>query len=618
VTTNSERGNLHKNNYLIPYIKRCYHCIHFSMPLFPHQVSGVQWLANALKQENTGVIIADDPGAGKTRMTIALLQTLGRKIGEVLLIVPLSVISHWYAEFIAMSWAKGDVFIYHPDHPARDHKQPRPWVTITTYRIFESHELIRKGPWPCIVFDEATILKEADSNVSLAAKELGNTALRRIMITGTPTQKNLSELHTLFSIIRPSILGDADIFKKFFDEPVRLGTHPSAMETDRIRACKLLMVLQRLVKPHILRRDIVKPFNKKMTAIWTPMRKTEEKLYKETLKDMRTRRSGTSRSKASVYARDAALGRVTSGVHEKFFDENERAGSPVCAKHDTILALLDTCFGGTNQDNRVAIFTHHIALLEWVVNAVRIRFPSIPVDIIHGGINSNTRKDVIQRFNSGQLRLLVLTTRSSCYGINLRCETVIIAQCDWNAAVDEQAAARAHRADSKCSVDVYLLITSKTVEERVYNRKLQETLVNNTLLSGLTESMSTRESVTTIDAVSIPLRLPTDMTVVSYDDVIDDMKLDSCDFDEVCKNYEDVHKQREHAKKAKSMRMADYIKQKLVTMLAAGPKSSKVFIAYKNRQNFECKQYRACLHAVATLNRKTGMWSLRAKLIPTS
>jgi superfamily II DNA or RNA helicase len=565
--------------------------------LHPHQVSGVEQLEKSLRGGDFGVIIADDPGAGKTRMTIGLLHTLGRGAGPVLLIVPLSVLPHWQKEFTAMGWQPEDVGIYHPDHKSIDLKDNRPWVTLTTYRIFEAHNLVQQGPWPCVVFDEATVLKEPDSQVTIAARELGGLASRRIMITGTPTQKNLSELHTLFSILQPGLLGDEGVFRTFFTEPVRNGTHPTALGTDRVRAARLLLVLEEMIKPHILRRSVTKPFAKHSMVVWAPMRKEEALLHAKALREVKT---------TCHYSREEAMSSVTSGMHPGYYvDDTLPSGAPVCAKHDMVLALLAHGLTGTRS---VAIFTRHLDLLEWIVRAVHLAHPGVGVGIVHGAVNSQNREQAIKDFNSGQTRVLVLTTRSSCYGINLRCQTIIIAELDWNAAVDEQATARAHRGDSICAVDIYFPLTKGSYEERKYRRQLQETTVNHKLLEGLTQ-VEPSSGPPPLPIVPPLIKLPEPMSVESHDKMVQSLELGYQAFDETCRTYVTAHARVQQQRKDQEVRLGSWICKRIVAALATGPKTKDYLLKHRKRCDFPNSLYRTCLNRVAKA--KGGQWSLR-------
>jgi SNF2 family DNA or RNA helicase len=567
-----------------------------SSPLFPHQQLGVDQMEKSLHGGDFGVVIADDPGAGKTRMTVGLLQALGREAGPVLLIVPLSVLQHWQKEFTAMGWLAEDVGVYHPDQGATQLPSKRPWVTLTTYRVFEGHSLAREGPWPCIVFDEATVLKEPDSRVTVAARELGALASRRIMITGTPTQKNLSELHTLFSILQPDLLGDEMVFRSFFTEPVRNGTHSLALGADRLRAGRLLLVLETLIKPHILRRSVVKPFAKHSMVVWAPMREKEATLHAKALREIKT---------TCHYSREEAMSSVTGGTHSGYY-ETDGSGAPVCAKHDMVLALLKKALAGPTRS--VAIFTRHLDLLDWVVHAVHLAHPGVGVGIVHGAVSSQNREEAVTAFNTGQTRVLVLTTRSSCYGINLRCETIIIAELDWNAAVDEQATARAHRGDSRCAVDVYFPLTGGTFEERKYKRQLQELTVNHKLLDGLTSGPGPGPGPGPAPLL-IKLSDPT-MSIESHDKTVQKLALGPQVFDETCRNYVAAHDRAQQQRKDQAVRLGAWICKRIIAALASGPKSTAYFSKHRQRCDFPKPLYRACLHRVA--RSRGGQWTLKA------
>ena len=69
--------------------------------LRPYQLEGINWL---IKMHNLGMssILADEMGLGKTIQTICFLTYLKKELkqdGPSLVVVPLSVIDNWMAEF---------------------------------------------------------------------------------------------------------------------------------------------------------------------------------------------------------------------------------------------------------------------------------------------------------------------------------------------------------------------------------------------------------------------------------------------------------------------------------------------------------------------------------------
>ena len=69
-----------------------------------------------------------------------------------------------------------------------------------------------------VVLDEAHLLKEPKSQIYKALTKI--TTRRRILATGYPIQNRLDEYYALVDYARPNILGDDDLFKRFFEGPI--------------------------------------------------------------------------------------------------------------------------------------------------------------------------------------------------------------------------------------------------------------------------------------------------------------------------------------------------------------------------------------------------------------
>lgn len=67
--------------------------------------------------------------------------------------------------------------------------------------------------------------------------------------------------------------------------------------------------------------------------------------------------------------------------------------------------------------------------------------------------------------------MFILTTRVGGLGVNLvGADRIIIYDPDWNPSTDTQARERAWRIGQKKNVTIYRLITSGTIEEKIYHR----------------------------------------------------------------------------------------------------------------------------------------------------
>ena len=95
--------------------------------------------------------------------------------------------------------------------------------------------------------------------------------------------------------------------------------------------------------------------------------------------------------------------------------------------------------------------------------------PSLRYLRIDGQVPPEERTKRVDRFNSDEsIQLMLLTTRVGGLGLNLTgADTVIFLESDWNPFSDLQAMDRAHRIGQTKTVNVYRLICSDTIEEKI-------------------------------------------------------------------------------------------------------------------------------------------------------
>lgn len=74
-------------------------------------------------------------------------------------------------------------------------------------------------------------------------------------------------------------------------------------------------------------------------------------------------------------------------------------------------------------------------------------------------------------FQDKSIYVFLLTTKVGGLGVNLvGANRVIIFDPDWNPSTDTQARERTWRIGQKKNVTIYRLITSGTIEEKIYHR----------------------------------------------------------------------------------------------------------------------------------------------------
>lgn len=100
-----------------------------------------------------------------------------------------------------------------------------------------------------------------------------------------------------------------------------------------------------------------------------------------------------------------------------------------------------------------------------------------------GTTSIRRRQEMVDRFNTGAAFLFLLTTRVGGVGVNLvGADRVVLFDPDWNPSTDTQARERAWRLGQQREVTIYRLITTGTVEEKIYHRQIFKQLLTDKVL----------------------------------------------------------------------------------------------------------------------------------------
>uniref|UniRef100_A0A182QKY7 Helicase C-terminal domain-containing protein n=1 Tax=Anopheles farauti TaxID=69004 RepID=A0A182QKY7_9DIPT len=119
--------------------------------------------------------------------------------------------------------------------------------------------------------------------------------------------------------------------------------------------------------------------------------------------------------------------------------------------------------------------------------------PAVSYLRLDGSVPPSTRHHIVTKFNGDpSIDVLLLTTQVGGLGLNLTgADTVIFVEHDWNPMKDLQAMDRAHRIGQKKVVNVYRLITRKSLEEKIMGLQKFKLLTANTVVSDENASMDT-------------------------------------------------------------------------------------------------------------------------------
>jgi DNA excision repair protein ERCC-6 len=134
------------------------------------------------------------------------------------------------------------------------------------------------------------------------------------------------------------------------------------------------------------------------------------------------------------------------------------------------------------QDNRVLLFSQSRKMLDILQKFIEEQgYEYLRMD---GTTAAASRSFIVDKFNnSPQIFIFLLTTKVGGIGLNLTsANRIIIYDPDWNPSTDMQARERAWRIGQKKGVTIYRLLTTGTIEEKIYHRQIFKQFLTNKVL----------------------------------------------------------------------------------------------------------------------------------------
>ena len=134
------------------------------------------------------------------------------------------------------------------------------------------------------------------------------------------------------------------------------------------------------------------------------------------------------------------------------------------------------------QGDKALVFSQTKQMLDIIENYVNEKgYSYLRMD---GDTVVQQRQTLVDKFNQTEdIFVFLLTTRVGGLGLNLTgANRVILYDPDWNPSVDVQARERVWRIGQKNSVTIYRLITTGTIEEKMYHRQIFKTFLMNKVL----------------------------------------------------------------------------------------------------------------------------------------
>ncbi|XP_078073165.1 DNA repair and recombination protein RAD54B isoform X2 [Mustelus asterias] len=506
---------------------------YLSIHLRPHQWDGVIFLYECVMGMRTtgrfGAILADEMGLGKTLQCITLIWTLMRQapygnkpvIRKTLVITPGSLVKNWVNEFqkwLGMERLK--VFAVDQDHKVEDFiSSPLYSVLIISYEmLLRCLEQIQTIQFNLIICDEGHRLKNSSIKTSTAILSL--SCDKRVILTGTPIQNDLQEFYSLIEFVNPGILGSSSTYRKIYEEPIIRSQQPTATMDEKQLGEERATELCRLTGLFILRRtqDIINNYLPPKTEwiIFCRPAALQLELYHKLLAShaVKSCLQGSLENSSHLICIgllkklcnhptllfNTIKGKENHCVKRDLDSESEinpyddLAGLfPINYEPDAFTArysgklqvLIDLLAGihAHSSAERVVLISNYTQTLDILQEMCKCSGYSY--SRLDGQTPVSHRQQIVDSFNSKQSKsfIFLLSSKAGGVGLNLiGASRLVLYDIDWNPANDIQAMARVWRDGQRRPVHIYRLLTTGTIEEKIYQRQVSKQSLSGTVV----------------------------------------------------------------------------------------------------------------------------------------
>ncbi|XP_044968733.1 SNF2 domain-containing protein ENL1-like [Hordeum vulgare subsp. vulgare] len=367
--------------------------------------------------------------------------------------------------------------------------------------------------WNYVILDEGHIIKNPSTQRARSLLEI--PCVHRIVISGTPIQNNLKEMWALFYFCCPEVLGDKDEFKSRYESAIIRGNDKNATNREKHTGSTVAKALRERIKPYFLRRmksevfvdtgsaDDKKLSKKNELIVWLRLTACQRQLYEAFLNSdlVHSSMQGSPLAAITVLKKicdhpliltkraaedilegmegmDVKLDNKDMGMVEKMAmnladmahdGEALQVDEEVSCKIIFIMSLLRKLL---EEGHHVLVFSQTRKMLNLIQEAILLEgYKFLRID---GTTKIAERERIVKDFQEGPgAQIFLLTTQVGGLGLTLtKAARVIVVDPAWNPSTDSQSVDRAYRIGQTKDVIVYRLMTSGTIEEKIYKMQV--------------------------------------------------------------------------------------------------------------------------------------------------
>ena len=424
--------------------------------LYNYQYSGALFAARAGR-----AVIADEMGLGKTIQAIACAEILDRAIGldRVLIISPTSLKYQWEEEIGKFTSRTVEV-VEGPPAKRKKCYESETFYKITNYEVVgRDRKFIEDWQPDLIILDEAQRIKNWKTLAAQSVKRLESPYA--LVLTGTPLENRLEELHSIVEFVDRFRLGP--LFRFLADHRIT----EEADGTGKVIGYKNLQQISRTLSPILIRRsknEVLSELPERMEKRYLVEMTQEQMELHEQNREIVARL--VSKWRRYKYLSDTDQRRLMIALQNMRMSCNSTylldQSTDYGLKIDELTSYLQDVF--ETEGAKAVVFSQWIKTHELIMRRLNNGHEWGHI-FFHGGVPSAKRKELIDRFKTDPDCRLFLATDAGGVGLNLQAAQVVInMDLPWNPAVLEQRIGRVHRLGQHRPVQVVNFIASGTIE----------------------------------------------------------------------------------------------------------------------------------------------------------
>ncbi len=431
-----------------------------------YQETGLKWLWFLYSYGLSG-LLCDEMGLGKTHQAMALLAAVSNSTVEknrFLIVCPTSVIYHW-EDLLKQFLPRLKVCIFYGQgrHSEKFLKGSYQ-VLLTSYGVLRSEKKeLGELQFDVAVYDEIQNAKNSSSQTHRALASM--QAFIKVGLTGTPIENNIMELKALFDLILPHYLPSDAQFKEQFILPIERAQDPVKKD-----------LLSKIVKPFILRRkksEVLLELPEKTEEIaYCDLSEEQKDLYKSLFLSQKQRIEEDLKSDVpSVMHVFSLLSKLKQVCDHPCLitKDKENFLRHSSGKWDLFVELLEEA---RESGQKIVVFTQYLDMMDLIESYLDSR--GIGFAEIRG--STKDRKEPLLKFKEDpDCEVFVASLQAAGVGIDLTAASIVIHYDRWwNPAREDQATDRVHRMGQSRGVQVFKLVTKKSVEENIHKLILKK------------------------------------------------------------------------------------------------------------------------------------------------